>query len=221
MAKPAKAYKGIPMEGFIARWYARNTAGDARRFRDTARAVAERVRPGARILEVAPGPGYLAIELARLGFEVIGLDISRTFVHIAARNAAAAGVGATFQLGDAARMPFADASFDFAVCTAAFKNFTDPLGALDEIHRVLRPGGAASIVDLRRDAPLASIEEEVRGMNLSRLDAALTRWTFRLLLLRNACSREAIEELARRSRFRGGDVVEQGIGFDLRLLKLA
>jgi ubiquinone/menaquinone biosynthesis C-methylase UbiE len=211
----------MAMEGVVADWYARNTARDTRRFLETARAVEERARPGARILEVAPGPGYLALELARRGFEVVGLDVSRSFVRIATRNAGRAGVPARFEQGDAAHMPFPDASFDFAVCTAAFKNFTDPLGALDEIHRVLRPGGGASIQDLRREAPLAAIEEEVRGMNLSRLNAALTRWTFRLLLLRNAYSREAIEELARRSRFAGGEVVEQGIGFDLRLVKRA
>src|SRR5512139_3593091 len=221
MAGRAKAWKGMAMEGLIAEWYARSTARDVRRFLDTARAVVERARPGARILEVAPGPGYLSIELARRGFEVVGLDISRSFVRIAKRNAAEAGVSAAFEQGDAAHMPFPDASFDFAVCTAAFKNFTDPVGALDEMHRVLRPGAGASVVDLRKDAPLGAVDEEIRGMNLSRLDAALTRWTFRVLLLRNAYTREAIEALARQSRFAGGEVVVQGIGFDLRLAKRA
>ena len=214
-----KAYRGMAMEGFVAGWYARNTARDAGRFRDTARAVAERLPPGARILEVAPGPGYLAIELARRGYAVVGLDISRSFVEIATRNASGAGVAARFERGDAAHMPFPDASFDFAVCTAAFKNFSDPSGALDEIHRVLRPGGSASIIDLRKDASLAAIREAVRGMNLSRLNAAFTRWTFRFVLLRRAYTREAMEELATRSRFGGCEIVERGIGFDLRLSK--
>jgi ubiquinone/menaquinone biosynthesis C-methylase UbiE len=207
------------MEGFIAEWYARNTARAEGRFRETARAVAERAAPGARVLEVAPGPGYLAIELARRGFEVVGLDISRSFVRIATRNAAEAGVAARFEQGDAAHLPFEEASFDFVVCTAAFKNFTDPLGALDEMHRVLRPGGGASVVDLRRDASPAAIDEEVRGMNLSRLNAALTRWTFRRVLLPRAWSLEVLADLARRSRFGGGEIVEAGIGFDLRLFR--
>jgi ubiquinone/menaquinone biosynthesis C-methylase UbiE len=219
MSAQAKGYKGMAMEGFIADWYAKNTARDAGRFRDTARAVAERVPPGARILEVAPGPGYLAIELARRSYEVVGLDISTSFVQIATRNAAEAGVAAKFERGDAAHMPFPDASFDFAVCTAAFKNFSDPAGALDEIHRVLKPDGRASIIDLRKDASLAAIREQVRGMNLSRVNAALTRWTFRFLLLRRAYTLEAIEDLARRSRFGGCVIVEEGIGFDLRLTK--
>jgi ubiquinone/menaquinone biosynthesis C-methylase UbiE len=219
MSTHQKAYKGMAMEGLIASWYARNTARDVRRFRDTAHAVAERVRPGARVLEVAPGPGYLAIELARRGYEVVGLDVSRSFVRIATRNAAEEGVAATFEHGDAAHMPFPEGSFDFVVCTAAFKNFTDPLAALNEIHRVLKPGGGASIIDLRKDAPLAAIREEVRGMNLSRLNEALTLWTFRFFLLKNAYTREAIEGLARRSPFGRCEIVEQGIGFDLRLAK--
>jgi ubiquinone/menaquinone biosynthesis C-methylase UbiE len=219
MATQAKAYKGVAMEGFIANWYARNTGRDARRFRETARMVAQRLNPGARILEVAPGPGYLAIELAKRGFEVVGVDISRSFVRIATRNAAEAKVAATFEHGDAAHMPFPDGFFDFVVCTAAFKNFTDPVGALDEIHRVLKPGGGASIIDLRKDAPHAAIRQEVRSMNLSRLNAAVTRWTFHHLLLKRAYTREAIEGLARRSRFGGGEIVEQGIGFDLRLAR--
>jgi ubiquinone/menaquinone biosynthesis C-methylase UbiE len=219
MSTQAKAYKGVAMEGFIASWYAKNTARDVRRFRDTAREVSERVPSGARVLEVAPGPGYLAIELARRGYEVVGLDISKSFVDIARQNAARAGVAIRFEHGDAAHMPFRDGSFDFAVCTAAFKNFSDPVGALDEIHRVLKPGGRASIIDLRKDASPAAIREEIRGMNLSRLNAALVRWTFQTLLLRNAYTREALEQMARRSKFGGCEIVEQGIGFDLRLAR--
>ncbi len=221
MAKQAKAYKGIAMEGAIARWYTSNTARDARRFHGVAEAVAARVAPGASVLEVAPGPGFLAIELARRGYRVTGLDISRSFVRIASDNAARAGVAIDFQHGDAARMPLPDDSFDFVVCMAAFKNFTNPVGALDEIHRVLRPGGQASIYDLRKDASLAAIDEEVRGMNLSRLNAALTRWTFRLMLLRSAYTRDDLERMVSRSRFGIGEIRDEGIGFELRLAKRA
>ena len=55
-----------------------------------------------------------------------------------------------FRQGDAAHMPIADGRYDFIICTAAFKNFTDPVGALREMCRVLRPGGKALIIDLRR-----------------------------------------------------------------------
>src|SRR5438094_3219837 len=79
-----KAYKGLPMEGPIATWYTKNVARDLSRFTKVAQAVANRVAPGSRVLEVAPGPGFLAIELAKTGrYRVTGLDISESFVRIA------------------------------------------------------------------------------------------------------------------------------------------
>src|SRR5262249_51183408 len=136
-----KPYRGMAMEGSIANWYAKNTARDGRRFDAAARIVAERTSEGACILEVAPGPGYLAIEVARSGRKVTGLDISRSFVEIARRNAEKAGVAAEFRHGNASAMPFDGESFDFVICMAAFKNFADPLDAINEMHRVLRRGG--------------------------------------------------------------------------------
>src|SRR5947208_3912851 len=83
-----KAYKGLPMEGPIATWYTKNVARDLSRFTKVAQAVANRVAPGSRVLEVAPGPGFLAIELAKTGrYRVTGLDISESFVRIARENA--------------------------------------------------------------------------------------------------------------------------------------
>ena len=220
MAVTHKPYKGLPMEGIIATWYARNTANDVRGTRKSASAVAERLKPGARVLEVASGPGYLALEIARMGdYRVSGLDISHSFVRIAAGNARKAGVSVDFRHGDAAHMPFPDESFDFVVCRAAFKNFSDPVGALNEIHRVLVRGGQASIIDLRKDASLAAIDDEVAGMHLSALNAKLTRWTFRAMLLKSAYTREAIDAMVSQSRFAKGEVSPDGIGFELRLAK--
>src|SRR5215467_713544 len=213
-----KPYRGLPMEGFIANWYNRNTGRDQRRFEAVARAVVETVPPSSRVLEVAPGPGFLAILIAKLArYQVTGLDISRSFVRIAQQNAARAGVEIDFQQGDAAHMPFPDGSFDHVVCMAAFKNFSDPIGALNEIHRVLRPGGTASIYDLRKDASLQEIDEEVQGMNLSALNSVLTKWTFRVMLLRTAYHRDALERMAAQSLFRTCEIVEKGIGFEMRL----
>jgi len=215
-----KPYKGLPMEGIIATWYARNTANDVRGTRKSASFIADRLKPGARVLEVAPGPGYLAIEIAKLGdYSVSGLDISHSFVRIAAENARKAGVSVDFRHGDAAHMPFPDESFDFVVCRAAFKNFSDPVGALNEIHRVLVHGGRASIIDLRKDASLADIDDEVAGMHLSALNAKLTKWTFRAMLLKSAYTREAIDAMVSQSRFAKGEISQDGIGFELRLAK--
>jgi hypothetical protein len=56
-------------------------------------------------------------------------------------------------------------------------------------------------------------------MQLSTFNAWLTRWTFRTMLLRRAYTREQLDEMARRSRFGGADIVRDGIGFELRLAK--
>jgi ubiquinone/menaquinone biosynthesis C-methylase UbiE len=217
--KTEKPYKGIAMEGMIASWYARNTRND-NRFRASADRLAERLWKGARVLEVAPGPGYLAIELARLvDARVSGLDISESFVRMARDNARAAGVSIDFRHGNASAMPFPDESFDFAVCQAAFKNFSDPLGALDELWRVLVPGGQAAIHDLRKEASLEEVDAEVESMRLSALSAWMTRWTFRSFLLKNAYTEAALLDLVARSRFGRGEVRRDGIGFELRLTR--
>jgi len=215
----AKAYKGIGMEGANASRYARNTKGDARGYAKIARAVAERTPAGGRVLEVAPGPGYLAVQLAQLGLRVSAIDISRSFVRMARENARAAGVALDVSLGDAAHLPYPDAQFDFAVCRAAFKNFSDPVGALSELHRVLRPGGRASIYDLRKDAPRDAIDREVADMRLSRLNAALTRWTFRHMLLKRAYTDADLARMCADSRFGRGEIADDGIGFELRLTR--
>lgn len=120
--------------------------------------MAAALNAGSRVLEIAPGPGLLAIALAKLtGGRVTGFDISRSFVQIASDNARKAGVEVDFEQGDAADLPVLDDQFDFIACRAAFKNFTRPLVALNEMHRVLKPGGTALIIDLRKDySPRAS-----------------------------------------------------------------
>ena len=96
----AKAYRGMGMEGGIARWYARNTLRDMDEFRKLAVRLSEMLPAGGDILEVAPGPGYLAVELARQArYRVTGLDSSKTFVEIAQRNAAQAKVDVDFRQG--------------------------------------------------------------------------------------------------------------------------
>jgi len=217
--KRRKPYKGLAMEGPIARWYAQNTRR-GRGFRETAQTIAERLTPDSAVLEVAPGPGYLAIELARSGsYHITGVDISHSFVQIASENARQAGVTIDFRHGDVAHLPFPADTFDFVLCVAAFKNFSDPVAALDDIYRVLRSGGRASILDLRKEARLDEIAADVRKMQLSPLNAILTRWTFRLMLLRTAYTREALEAVVARSRFGRGEILVDGIGFELRLVK--
>jgi ubiquinone/menaquinone biosynthesis C-methylase UbiE len=216
-----KRRKLIPeMEGGQARWYAklRGTESQLAEYRERAMDLTEGLPDGADILEVAPGPGYVAVELARRGFAVTGLDVSQTFVQIAGDYARSQGSDARFRQGDVSAMPFASQSFDRVVCQAAFKNFTEPLKALNEMHRVLRTGGTAVIEDMWGEATAADIRREVQRMRLSRLNALLTRRTL-TWLRRRAYTRERFAELARRSDFGGAQISASGIEIVVRLTK--
>jgi len=213
-----KGYKGVGMEGFIATWYARLTAKDMERFKTLARRLAPRIKPRDRVLEIAPGPGYLAIELAKLtNCRMVGVDISSTFVRIARENAEKAGVDIAFDQGDAADLPLPSDGFDLIVCCAAFKNFTRPLDALDEMYRVLKSGGTALIVDLRKDFSRLEINDYVRGKGL--INSTIIKLTFNTMLKKRAYTCEAIAQLAARSRFGHGDLQLDALAFELWLHK--
>ena len=98
-------------------------------------------------------------------------------------------------------MPFEANSFDLVICRAAFKNFTEPLRALHEMHRVLKSRGRALIMDLRRDASLKDINAHVASLGLSRINTLVTKWTFKLFLLKNAYTSGEIQQLVSQTRF--------------------
>jgi ubiquinone/menaquinone biosynthesis C-methylase UbiE len=215
-----KGYKGIGMEGRIATWYAKNTANDMAEFQALAERLAKAIHSGSRILEVAPGPGYLAIEIAKRGqYAITGLDISKTFVQIATANARRASVTIDFQHGNASAMPFADDTFDLILCRAAFKNFSQPLEAMNEMHRVLKPRGRALIIDLRKDASMDDISAYIKDANVGWANSLIYRVTFRYLLIPRAYSKRQFTEMAASSRFGGAEISESGIGFEIMLRK--
>ena len=214
-------FKGPEMEGPIARWYTRlrGSASQLDLYREQARELIAGLPSGAEVLEVAPGPGFLSIEMARLGkVQVTGLDVSRTFVEIAAANARNAGVTVEFRQGDVAQIPFASDSFDMIVCQAAFKNFALPGTALAEMHRVLRAGGTAVIQDMSKDATHADIDDEVNGMDLGRFSAFTTRATLEMLK-RRAYSPDQLRQLAAGSAFQTCQITTRGVGLEVQLKK--
>jgi len=219
--KRQKGYKGLAMEGIVARWYARirRSGSQIEEWRKQATQLTGSLPDGADVLEVAPGPGYFAIEMARLNrLHVTGLDISHTFVGIARENARQAGVSVDFQQGDASSMPFAEGSFDLIICQAAFKNFSRPGQAIDEMYRVLRDGGTAVIQDMWKDASDATIREEVNPMRLNTVNAFMTRRALGMLR-RRAYTKEQFESLAAVSAFGGCEIETSGIGMEVRLKK--
>ncbi|MEV6440558.1 class I SAM-dependent methyltransferase [Amycolatopsis sp. NPDC051716] len=206
------------MEGFQARWYAKNRGTEAQlaQYRRQAAEVTAGLADGAEILEVAPGPGFFAVELAKRGYRVTGLDISHTMVEIARENRA--GLDIDFRQGDITQAPFADESFDFVVCQAAFKNFRKPVTALNEMHRVLRPGGFAVIHDLNHEATAADIDREVAGMDVGVVGGFTVRQTLGWLR-RRAFTAAQFETLAAESAFGGCSVTPDGVGLEVRLTR--
>lgn len=215
-----KAYKGLPMEGLIASWYAKTTRKDLKRHKLMAKQFIDKIPAGGKVLEIAPGPGYFCIELARLGnYQITGLDISKSFVEIARKNAAQAGMKIDFREGNASAMPFKENTFDFTFCQAAFKNFSEPVKAIAEMYRVLRSGGLSVISDLRRDASATEIEREIKGMGLGPLNAFMVRWTFRNMLLKNAYSVDEMRAMVAQTPFGTCEIKVDGVGFQVSLRK--
>jgi ubiquinone/menaquinone biosynthesis C-methylase UbiE len=216
----AKAYKGMGMEGAVARWYAAITRKSLADFELLAERVAGELPLGSSVLEVAPGPGYFAIALAKLGdYRVTGLDISQTFVEIARANALSAKVQAQFERGDASRMPFDGERFDYVVCRAAFKNFAEPVAALQEMHRVLKPGGRALIIDMRGNASPESMKEAAKGLKNGAVNSWIVYLSFRFMLVRRAYTRAEFERMIGRTAFRQLEIRESLIGLEILLAK--
>jgi SAM-dependent methyltransferase len=149
---------------------------------------------GARVLEVGCGPGHLSIRMARqLGLDVTGLDLDPDMIEVARENADDPTDGdlrrPTFVLGDAAALPFPDASFDLVVSTLSLHHWADATAGLSEIGRVLRRGGRALVWDLRPGlVPLHRHVPDpfdlVRGGPLRVVNATPWRWPWRLKLTR-------------------------------------
>jgi ubiquinone/menaquinone biosynthesis C-methylase UbiE len=121
------------------------------------------LRPGERVLDVACGTGLVSFRVAetvgRRG-AVVGTDISGEMVEAARGSAAKRGLNnASFERSDAEELPFTDASFDAAVCGLGLMYVPDPVKALCEMRRLLRPGGraAAAVWGARRNCGWAEI----------------------------------------------------------------
>jgi ubiquinone/menaquinone biosynthesis C-methylase UbiE len=208
------------MEGMVAKWYAANTAEMMKEYVDLARRIAGEIPEGTSVLEVAPGPGYFSIELAKLGrCAITGLDISHTFVRMATKKAAAAGLRVNFTQGSASNMPFPAGSFDFLLCRAAFKNFANPVGALQEMARVLKPAGRALIIDLKRNASPSEISRQVDDMHLSKINGILTKLAFKTMLLKSAYTRQEFEEMLAKTDFSRFEIREELIGLEVSMTR--
>jgi ubiquinone/menaquinone biosynthesis C-methylase UbiE len=114
--------------------------------------LVEAVRPAseARVLEVATGPGHVALAFAPVCREVIGVDLTEAPLKIAERMRIERGLAnVRFQQGDVeARLPFSDGEFDVVVCRFAIHHFEHPRTVIAEMSRLCRVGGTVAVEDL-------------------------------------------------------------------------
>jgi SAM-dependent methyltransferase len=126
------------------------------------------------VLDVACGPGNFSREFARtVGPDglVVGVDASRTMLERGGEELRRADPGNVCLVRtDATALPFAEASFDAVCCFAALHLFGEPFAALDEMRRVLKPGGRIALMtSVRRELtlkPLKPVLERASGMKI-------------------------------------------------------
>lgn len=105
--------------------------------------------PEARALEVACGPGHVALVMAESVREMVGIDLTDAPLAFAEERRQQRGLtNLRFERADAERLPFAGGEFDVVVCRYAFHHFPDPPTVLAEMVRVCAPAGRVAVEDL-------------------------------------------------------------------------
>ena len=153
---------------------------------------------GERILEVGPGPGYVGLEVLKASpaSALTGCEISPEMIRLAQKNAGDYGFAERTEYveGNGMQMPFPNATFDAVFSNGSMHEWEDPVLVFNEIHRVLKPGGAFCVSDMRRDVNSAlkwlayatAKPREIRPGFLTSLYAAYTLEEMREILSRSA-----------------------------------
>jgi SAM-dependent methyltransferase len=128
--------------------------------------------PGVRLLDAGCGTGQFGIAFARFGCRVMGVDLSPAMLDRARRNAETAGVAIDFAPGPIDRMPAPTDAFDAVFARTVLQLLPDPLAALRELRRVLRPGGRlyasvpGALSPIYREAWRRFVEPDIFTVNL-------------------------------------------------------
>jgi len=159
-----------------------------------ARAIMALVRPPLRVADIGTGTGILALELARQGLDVVGIDRSEAMLEAARRKwTLEVGDGrgrVEFKAGDAHALPLEDASVDAAFAHMVLHSLEEPERAVREMGRVVRPGGRVVVVDfLAHDH--AWMEQELGLLWLGFTPELVTSWLTHAGLVDVRLQREA------------------------------
>jgi len=212
-----RRFKDLGIEGAQANYYDKisreNRIGE---IKEEAKEVARHIKDGDSVLEIAPGAGYLSIELSKLGkYKIAGMDISKDLVEICIKNSKEAGVEIDFLQGNVSNMPFNANTFNFIICVFAFKNFKEPLKALQEMQRVLKPGGTALIMDLNRQATIKATKKLAENMGLKGINAYIAG----ALQRSGAYNRREFETFISQTEFKEYNIKDTNMGFSIYLEK--
>jgi SAM-dependent methyltransferase len=154
--------------------YDRDVVDDYLRYRPLPRAIAAylirkgRVAPGRRVLDLAGGPGELAVELAQTGADVSLLELSQAFVKAAARRAKDASVRLTLLHDSCHRLLYREEKYDTVIISQAL-HYVDDVALSRSLYRVLDEGGRffviAPTLELAKDHPLTEIYKAERSFS--------------------------------------------------------
>ena len=139
---------------------------------------------GARVLDIACGPGYFLLEAVSQGLVAVGMDNSGSMLRTAG---ARVGKKAFLVLGDAVALPFPAGTFDAVNCSGLIEYLQEPLALLREIRRVLKPGGRALVSSTNRLSPalaLSPLIDVVRNFEIARRVIRALRLPFDEMALR-------------------------------------
>ena len=194
--------EGLPVVGS----FLYNAVSGTEAFQRTYEVLADDIanhRPEGSLLDIGTGPAWLLVKLHELlpDLELTGLDLSSTMVAKARENIEGAGLADRIEMkeGNASGLPFPDGAFDTVVSTQSIHHWKDPTAALNEVHRVLRPGGLALLYDLVSDTPGPILKDLAREFGRARM------WFLWIHAFEEPFySRYGLEELARPTAFGEG-----------------
>jgi ubiquinone/menaquinone biosynthesis C-methylase UbiE len=126
------------------------------------------------VLEVGCGLGTDGVNFARHGARYTGVDLTEASIELVRERFALEGLPAELRTADAENLPFPDDSFDLVYSHGVLHHTPDTQRAIDEAHRVLRPGGLAMIMLYHRN----SFNYHVNIMTFRRLGVRLLRFTW-------------------------------------------
>jgi len=115
------------------------------------------------LLDIGTGPAWLLLKLHQKSpaMRLVGIDSSPSMVAKARKNMVRAGLSDVIEIreGNASQIPFADRAFDIVVSTGSIHHWKHPIAALNDVYRMLKPGGYALMYDLVTDTPATVLNE--------------------------------------------------------------